>query len=439
MDRLVAGEEVIGNRRFVRYASGVRQLLSLLPLLLATPAYADPADDLARAVLAKTPVIDGHNDTPEQIRELFQNDFTRFDLMNLPAEQVAKTHTDIPKLRAGRVGGQFWSVWIDPTLPRDEAAVRTLEQIDTVERMVARYPQVFAMARTADEVEAAMRRGQIAALIGMEGGHSIANSLGVLRQMYRAGARYMTLTHFKTNDWADSATDSPRHDGLSPFGVAVVREMNRLGMIIDISHVSEASMEDALAASAAPVIFSHSNAAALLDHPRNVSDEILKKLARNGGVIMITFVPDYTSPAIRDWENAKAAERARLEARFIGNPKRASAALETWTTLNPRPRATLKQVADHIDHVRKIAGIDHIGLGGDFGGIETVVAGLEDVSTYPALFAELARRGYGRADLAKIAQGNILRVMRGVEKVAASRRNEPPSDAKLDGPSPPAK
>ncbi len=396
---------------------------------LGVPARAETPAQLARSVLAKTPVIDGHNDTPEQLRSLFGNDFSKFDLRALPPETLAKTHTDIPKLRAGRVGGQFWSVWIDPALPRDAAVVATLEQIDTVERMVARYPDTFQMARTADQLEAAMKKGRIASLIGMEGGHSIGNSLAVLRQMYRAGARYMTLTHFLTNDWADSATDGPRHNGLTPFGVAVVKEMNRLGMIIDISHVSEETMNEVLNESAAPVLFTHSNAQALLDHPRNVSDAVLRRLPANGGVVMITFVPDYTSPAILDWENARVAEIARLKAKFIGSPKREKADMEKWLAANPRPRATLSQVADHIDHVRKIAGIDHVGIGGDFGGIESVVEGLEDVSTYPALFTELARRGYGRADLAKIAQGNVLRVMRATERVAAARQAEPPSDA----------
>jgi membrane dipeptidase len=405
-------------------------------LAAAVPAFAQSPEQIAQSVLAKTPVIDGHNDTPEQLRSLFGNDFGKFDLRALPPEIVAKTHTDIPKLKAGKVGGQFWSVWIDPSLPKHEAVTQTLEQIDTVERMVARYPDVFQMARTADELEAAMKKGRIASLIGMEGGHSIGNSLAILRQMYRAGARYMTLTHFLTNDWADSATDAPRHDGLSSFGVAVVGEMNRLGMIIDISHVSEAAMMDALDATKAPVLFTHSNAQALLDHPRNVPDEVLKRLPANGGVVMVTFVPDYVSGDIRSWEYAKAAEVARLKAKFIGSPRREKVEMDKWLTTNPRPRATLKQVADHIDHIRKVAGVDHIGIGGDFGGIDTLVEGLEDVSTYPALFTELARRGYSKVELAKIAQGNVLRVMRGVEKVAAARKLEAPSDVKLPSPSP---
>ena len=384
----------------------------------ALPVYAATPEQTAIEVLAKTPIIDGHNDTPEQIREIFGNDFSKFDLMNLPPEVVAKTHTTIPKLREGHVGGQFWSVWVDAALPKHEAVVTVLEQIDTVERMVARYPETFQMARTSTEVEAAMKKGKIASLIGMEGGHSIANSLGVLRQMYRAGARYMTITHFLTTDWADSATDAPKHDGLTPFGIEVIGEMNRLGMIVDLSHVAETTMNDVLDVTKAPVVFTHSNARALLDHPRNVSDAVLKRLPTNGGIVMVTFVPGYLSPVLRRWEADKAAQEARSKATNSGNPAGEKAANETWLAANPRPLATLMQAADMVDHIRKIAGIDHIGIGGDFGGIPTVVDGLEDVSTYPAFFAELVRRGYSKADLTKIAQGNILRVMRGVEKTA---------------------
>ena len=249
--------------------------------------------------------------------------------------------------------------------------------------------------------------------------------------MYRSGARYMTITHFLTNDWADSATDAPRHDGLTPFGVAVIKEMNRLGMMIDISHVAQSTMDDVFNETRAPVILSHSNAQALLDHPRNMSDAMLIRLNQNGGVIMITFVPDYTSPAIRAWENSRAAQGAAMKTQHIGNPKAETAALEAWIKANPRPRATLSQVADHIDHVRNIAGIDHIGIGGDFGGISSVVEGLEDVSTYPALFTELARRGYTQADLEKISGRNILRVMKAVEAVAAGMKAVPPSDAMI--------
>lgn len=409
----------------------MRPIGFLLCLMMASPILAATPEETARAALTAMPIIDGHNDTPEQIREIFKNDFSKFDLNTLSPEIIAKTHTSIPKLREGRVGAQFWSVWIDPALPKHEAVTQTLEQIDTVERMIARYPESFAPARTAAEIEAAIKRGRIASLIGMEGGHSIGNSLGILRQMHRAGARYMTITHFLTTDWADSATDAPRHDGLTPFGVAVIKEMNRLGMMVDISHVAETTMADVFAATTAPVILSHSNALALLDHPRNMSDAMLIRLNQNGGIIMITFVPDYTSPAIREWENSRAAEAARMKARHIGNPVAEAQAIEGWVKANPRPRATLSQVADHIDHVRDVAGIDHIGIGGDFGGISSVVEGLEDVSTYPALFTELARRGYSQEDLEKIAGRNLLRVMKVVEAVAAKMKAVSPSDAMI--------
>jgi membrane dipeptidase len=393
-------------------------VLAALAVTATSLAAATP-EQTANAVLAKTPIIDGHNDTPEQLRELFGNDFSKFDLNAMPPEAVAKTHTDIPKLRMGHVGGQFWSVWVDPALSKHEAVTRTLEQIDVVHRMVARYPETFTMALTAADVEAAMKRGKIASLIGMEGGHSIGGSLAILREMHRAGARYMTITHFLTTDWADSATDAPKHDGLSAFGVDVIKEMNRLGMIVDISHVSEATMNDVLDETKAPVLFTHSNARALLDHPRNVPDAVLRRLSANGGVVMVTFVPVYTSPAVQKWERDKAAEAARLKAAFIGNPDGEKAAVDAWVAANPSPKASIAQVADMIDHIRNVAGIDHIGIGGDFGGVDSLPAGLENVSKYPWLFSELVRRGYSEKDLAKIAQGNVLRVMRAVEAVAA--------------------
>ncbi len=324
-------------------------------------------------------VFDGHNDTPEQLRTLFANDFSRFDLAALPPAVLAKTHTDIPHLRAGHVGGIFWSVWVDPELPRDRAVVEVLEQIDTVEQIVARWPGTFALVRTADDAEAAMREGRIASLIGMEGGHSIAGSPAVLRQMYRAGARYMTLAHFKTNDLCDSATDKPRHGGLSALGVGIVREMNRLGMLVDLSHVSEATMNDVLDVARAPVIFSHSNARAVMDHPRNVSDAVLRRVTVNGGIVMVNFVPDY---------------------------------------LTCRPRAGISDVADHIDNIRRVAGVDHVGIGSDFGGTDDLPDGLRTVADFPALFALLKQRGWSDADLRKLASGNILRVMRANERAA---------------------
>ena len=400
----------------------VRKFLhvSVLALLaaMAVPAAAATPEETAREVLAKSPIIDGHNDTPHQIAELFDRDFSKFDLTALPADAFAKTHTDIKNARAGYLGGQYWSVYVDAALPKHEAVTRTVQQIDVVRQMMARYPETFTYAATAAEVEAAMKKGKIASLIGMEGGHSIGSSLEILRQTYALGARYMTLTHSLTTDWADSATDAPKHDGLSPFGFEVLAEMNHLGMIADISHVSEATMHDVLDKSTAPVLFTHSNARAITPHPRNVPDSILKRLPQNGGVVMVTFVPGFTSAARRQWEYERSAVAGRAKTEFSGNPVGEKAAVDAWIAANPQPKATLAQVADHIDHIRKVAGIDHIGIGGDFGGVDELPVGLENVSTYPALFAELVRRGYAKADLAKIAQGNVLRVMRGVEKAA---------------------
>ncbi len=395
-----------------------RIFLSVAMASLAPCAQAATPEQTAREVLAKTPIIDGHNDTPHQIAELFNRDFSKFDLNGLPPEVLAKTHTDIPTARAGFLGGQFWSVYVDAALPKHEAVTRTLEQIDVVHQMIARYPESFAYATTAAEVEAAMKKGKLASLIGMEGGHSIGNSLNVLRQMYAAGARYMTITHSLTTDWADSATDAPKHDGLSPFGFEVLAEMNQLGMIADLSHVSEATMHDVLDKGTAPVLFTHSNARAVTPHPRNVPDTVLKRLPANGGVVMVTFVPGFTSPERRQWGYEQAAVAGRAKFEFTGNPDGEKAAVDAWTTANPQPKSTLSQVADHIDHIRKLAGIDNVGIGGDFGGVDELPVGLENVSTYPALFAELVRRGYSKSDLAKIAQGNVLRVMRAVEKAA---------------------
>jgi membrane dipeptidase len=394
--------------------------VSVLALLaaMAVPAAAATPEETAREVLAKSPIIDGHNDTPHQIAAMFDRDFSKFDLTALPADMLAKTHTDIKNARAGYLGGQYWSVYVDAALPKHEAVTRTIQQIDVVRQMMARYPETFTYAATAAEVEAAMKKGKIASLIGMEGGHSIGGSLEILRQTYALGARYMTLTHSLTNDWADSATDAPKHNGLSPFGFEVLAEMNHLGMIADISHVSEATMHDVLDKSTAPVLFTHSNARAITPHPRNVPDSVLKRLPQNGGVVMVTFVPGFTSAARRQWEYERSAVAGRAKTEFSGNPAGEKAAVDAWIAANPQPKATLAQVADHIDHIRKVAGIDHIGIGGDFGGVDELPVGLENVSTYPALFAELVRRGYAKTDLAKIAQGNVLRVMRGVEKAA---------------------
>ncbi|WP_417591636.1 dipeptidase [Parasphingorhabdus sp.] len=384
---------------------------------------AQTPEQVAQDVLAKSPVIDGHNDAPEQIAERFASDFSQFDFRNtLPTTGTGSKvmHTDIARLRQGGVGGQFWSVWIDPELPEFEAVQRVIEQIDIVHRLVDTYPDDLQLALTAADVAAAQKNGRIASLIGMEGGHSIGNSLAVLRQAYALGARYMTLTHWKTLDWADSATDAPKSDGLSEFGVSVVQEMNRLGMMVDLSHVSEATMNDALDVTRAPVIFSHSSADGVTRHSRNVPDSVLKRLPTNGGVVMVTFVPSYVSAENRDWDAGQKAETARAAALYPGDEAARAAHLAKWNEENPMPPVTAKDIADHIDHIRDVAGIDHIGLGGDYDGIRFTPDDLSDVSTYPVLFAELARRGYSAGDLAKIARHNILRVMRGAESTAAA-------------------
>ena len=400
----------------------VRSLILVLAASGLSLASAQSPEQVAQDVLAKSPVIDGHNDVPEQIAERFDSDFTKFDFRNtVPTLGTGSKpmHTDLARLRQGRVGGQFWSVWIDPELPEFEAVQRVIEQIDIVHRLVNQYPDDLQLALTAADIEAAQKNGRIASLIGMEGGHSIGNSLAVLRQTHALGARYMTLTHWKTLDWADSATDAPKSDGLSEFGVSVVEEMNRLGMIVDLSHVSEATMNDALDATKAPVMFSHSSADAVTRHPRNVPDAILQRLPANGGVVMVTFVPSYVNAANRDWDAAQKAEEARAAALNPGDKTAREAAMAIWNDAHPMPPVTAKDIADHIDHIRAVAGIDHIGIGGDYDGITFTPDDLADVSTYPVLFAELARRGYSAADLAKIARGNILRVMRGVESTAA--------------------
>ena len=400
----------------------VRSLILVLAASGLSLASAQSPEQVAQDVLAKSPVIDGHNDVPEQIAERFDSDFTKFDFRNtVPTLGTGSKpmHTDLARLRQGRVGGQFWSVWIDPELPEFEAVQRVIEQIDIVHRLVNQYPDDLQLALTAADIEAAQKNGRIASLIGMEGGHSIGNSLAVLRQTYALGARYMTLTHWKTLDWADSATDAPKSDGLSEFGVSVVQEMNRLGMIVDLSHVSEATMNDALDATKAPVMFSHSSADAVTRHARNVPDAILKRLPANGGLVMVTFVPSYVNAANRDWDAAQKAEEARAAALYPGDETARTGYMANWRDAYPMPPATASDIADHIDHIRAIAGINHIGIGGDYDGITFTPDDLADVSTYPVLFAELARRGYSAADLAKIARGNILRVMRGVESTAA--------------------
>ena len=374
----------------------------------------------ARGLLKQTPLIDGHNDYPWALREKAQRNFEKLDI----AKPQPSIMTDIARLRAGGVGGQFWSVYVPVELAGQSAVTATLEEIDTVHQMVRRYPETFELALTADDVERVFKKGRIASLIGMEGGHSIDNSLAALRMFYRLGARYMTLTHSKNTAWADSATDDPRFGGLAPFGEEVVREMNWLGMLVDLSHVSPETMEDAIRVSQAPVIFSHSSARALNDVPRNVPDHVLQLLPKNGGVVMVTFVPGFLSPKVAAWQKLQDAESARLTKQFPADASAVTRGVQEWTSAHPAPRATLAEAADHIDHVRKLAGIDHIGLGSDFDGITMVPQGLEDVSKYPALVAELLRRGYNDDEVKKILGDNVLRIMRDVEKVSKRLQSE---------------
>lgn len=408
-----------------------RYVVPLLVLALAAPLSARTPEQTAAAALRAAPVWDGHNDVAEQLRTRRRDVIADFNFNDTTHEPDGKggtktMHTDLPRLAKGHVGAQFWSVYVSANLPEPEAVVATMEQIDVMKRLIARYPDRLQLALTSADVERAMKAGKIASLLGMEGGHSIDGSLGVLRQMYALGARYMTLAHFKNNAWADSATDDPQHDGLTDFGKDVVREMQRIGMLVDLAHVSEATMMDALDVAGAPVIVSHSGARAVDGHSRNVPDAVLERIKANGGIVMVVAFPSYVSEPLRLWSADDAAEQARQKALFPGQPDKAKAAVAAWEAEHPAPKATLQQVADHIDHIRAVAGIDHIGLGGDYDGMETGPVGMEDVSGYPALFVELARRGYSQEDLEKIASGNMMRVLKAAEAYAAAHRNDPP-------------
>jgi len=415
-------------------------LLAALPCIaLAAPQSRQDKNSSARVehVLAETPVIDGHNDLPWEIRTKFGNvgnlDLAA-DTSNLHGKDGSDVHlmTDIPRLRKGHVGAQFWSVWIPASVTGPEAVQMTLEQIDIVRNMVAKYPKDFEMASTADDIQRIEKAGRIASLIGVEGGHQIDNSLAVLREYYALGARYMTLTHFKNTDWADSATDKPEHHGLTAFGRAVVHEMNRLGMLVDLSHVSPDTMKAALETTQAPVMFSHSSARALDDHPRDVPDDVLRMVKQNHGIVMANFYPAFVSQAVASWDADRAGASAKFDALYVGQPDRAKAAMDKWRKEHPQPQATIAQVADHIDHIRKIAGVESVGIGSDFDGIEVTPVGLDGVDKYPALFEELARRGWTDDELADLAGRNLLRVMREAEQAAAKlQAQEAPSNATI--------
>ena len=411
-----------------------KMLLMAGVLAVSTSATAQPISPAVQAridrILERTPLIDGHNDLPEQLRENY----------NLSVEGLASgtdrrsphpLMTDMARLHAGRVGAQFWSVYIPSEVTGDAAIRETLEQIDTVKRLVKAYPNDLALAASADDIVRIHKTGQVASLIGVEGGHQIGGSLAALRAYYDLGARYMTLAHFKDNEFADSATDDPKYGGLNVFGRTVVHEMNRIGMLVDLSHVSDDTMRDALQASRAPVIFSHSSARSLDDHPRNVPDDILRLTAANGGVVMVNFYSPYVSNAVRLWSADHSGEEARLKALFPNDPAKRQAGITAWEQARAAPLATVAQVADHVEHIAKVAGYDHVGIGGDLDGIEVAPAGLGSVAGYPLLFAELIRRGWSDSNLAKLAGGNLLRVLRRAEAVSASMRNEPPSMATL--------
>jgi membrane dipeptidase len=405
--------------------------------IVAAPADAQDIDPAAKAridrILKATPLIDGHNDIAEQLSDYHEGKVERLasGTDKWPDHPLM---TDMARLHLGRVGGQFWSVYIDGTITGDLAIRRTLEQIDIVDRMIAAYPSDLERALTADDIVRIHRAGKIASLIGIEGGRQIGGSLPALRQFHRLGARYMTLSHNQTTEWADSATDDPKYKGLSSFGLNVIAEMNRLGMLVDLSHVSPEVMKQAIAASRAPVIFSHSSARALNDHSRNVPDDVLLLLPKNGGVVMVNWVPGFLSPARFRHDSEKAAETARLKAIIRNDSAAVAAAVKAWQAKTPAPEVTVTDVADHIDHVAKIAGHNHVGIGADLDGIDSTPTGLTGVETYPRLFAELIRRGWSDADLAKLAGGNVLRVMRQVEGTAATMKDVAPSTATIDSP-----
>lgn len=421
----------------------VSMAVGLAAVLLAGAANAQPADPKLAAridrVLAKTPLIDGHNDIPWAARQRFGDHPERLDLSRdttaLTAPGEPGLMTDIPRLRAGRVGGQFWSVYIPASYNGPIAVQTTLEQIDIVKGLAVRYPDVFEMAYTADDVARIHKAGKIASLVGIEGGHQINESLPVLRQMYDAGARYMTLTHSLNTRWADSATANPQHGGLTAFGKQVVAEMNRMGMLVDLSHVSADTMRDALEVSQAPVIFSHSGASGVAEHARNVPDDVLAMVKKNRGVVMVNFAVNYVSRERAVWSADRSAEQARYNAPpfgglYIGQPEKAKAALAEWEKAHPKPRVTLAMVADHVDHIAKVCGRDCVGLGSDFDGIPETPEGLEGVDKYPALLAEMARRGWSDAELAGLAGGNVLRALKEAEAVAKKlQATTPPSNA----------
>ncbi len=388
----------------------------------------DPYLERARALMREVPLIDGHNDLPWELRVNYGLSFDSLDISR-PQPQIM---TDIPRLRDGLVGGQFWSIYTPVAFDKHNAARAGMEQTDVVYRMVARYPQAFEIALTADDITRIHRSGKVASLLGLEGGHMIENSLALLRGFHRLGIRYLTLTHSRNTDWADASTDTLVHGGLTAFGEEVVREMNRLGMLVDISHVSDSTMWDVLGVTEAPVIFSHSSPRVLTPHKRNVPDDVTRALRDNGGIMMVNYVASFIHEPARQWGLERNALRTRVF-ETTGDSVAAQDSVRAWTRTHPMPRPDIKVVADLIEHVRDVAGVDHVGLGSDLDGIDVPPIGLEDVSTFPALIAELLRRGWSDEDAKKVIGLNALRVMRDVEAVAARLEQErAPSNAQIE-------
>lgn len=406
---------------------GIRSLLRALIFLfllgasLPLKAQNDPYLARAKRILSQTPLIDGHNDLPWRIREdsIARGNVDKYDL-----RKTTPGMTDLARLKTGMIGAQFWAVYTPGEYSDSGYARVQLEQIDIAHRIIEKYPDRFELALTSKDIRRIFKEGKIGSLLGLEGGHGIENSLGALRSYYGLGARYLTLTHNVTLDWADAALDSAKHQGLTPFGDSVVREMNRLGMLVDLSHVSPATMSDALNVTQAPVMFSHSGARALVDVPRNVPDSILRRVTTNGGIVMVPFVTGFVSPAVALYEQSMRPTITDLRKQYGDDTVAIKRAIDEWRAAHPAPHATLAQVADQIDYVRKVAGVDHVGIGADFDGITEVVQGLEDVSKYPALFAELARRGWSDTDLKKLAGENLLRVFAQAEAVSARLKKE---------------
>ncbi len=400
------------------------------------PAPIDPALQAAQAALEIAPVFDGHNDVPIQLRARFDNQINDFDFSDTTGTGSSRPdgramHTDIARLAQGRVGAQYWSVYVPVSLSEPEAVQMTLEQIDVMKRLIDRYPDTLQYAETADDVERAMAEGKVASLLGMEGGHSIGSSLAVLRQMYALGARYMTITHSRNTPWADSATDAPEHGGLNDFGEDVIREMNRIGMLVDLSHVSEEAMLDALNVARAPVIFSHSGARTINGHARNVPDSVLSRLPENGGIVMVVALPGFLNDERRQWYAEREALEARQQSLFQGQPDIVEAAMADWDAANPEPATMISHMADHIDHIRALIGVEHIGIGADFDGMPSGPVGFEDVAGYPQLFAELARRGYSQVEMELIASRNAVRVLRQAERYSVRMSGMAPIETLL--------